>query len=50
LPSDQPWVRLDGLASADDLLVEYHHLTRRQIVRIPVADTENQKSRRIPLQ
>jgi protein SCO1/2 len=26
---DQPWVRLDGLASADDLIQEYHRLVTR---------------------
>lgn len=27
--ADQPWLRVDGLASADDLVQEFHHLVAR---------------------
>jgi protein SCO1/2 len=35
---DQPWVRLDGLASADDLIAEYRRLTAAQWPEQPGRD------------
>jgi protein SCO1 len=40
---DQPWVRLDGLASADQLVVEYLHLSSGKIASIPATESASKR-------